>query len=85
MKIIHLNGFSEEEKKGFKEIIHSNVITSMKALLEAAQHFKYEIADTNKVENPHTLSFSFSLSLMNLCSEDTISNFVFWYSLQLNV
>jgi hypothetical protein len=61
MKIIHLNGFTDDEKKGFKEIIHSNVITSMKALLEAAQHFKYEISEKNKVFTDSLASLTSSL------------------------
>jgi hypothetical protein len=77
MKIIHLNGFSEEEKKSFKEIIHSNVISSMKALLEAAQRFKYEVADSNKVkESIHSVSW--------ICAVNPQSQ-TFWYSPRPNV
>mmetsp|Transcript_8725 Transcript_8725/g.21992 ORF Transcript_8725/g.21992 Transcript_8725/m.21992 type:complete len:359 (-) Transcript_8725:33-1109(-) len=37
MKIIHLKGFSEEERMPYKEIVHSNVIMSMRAIVLASQ------------------------------------------------
>jgi len=37
MKIIHLNGFTDEERKDFKSIICSNVVGSIRVLVEAAQ------------------------------------------------
>jgi len=36
MKIIHLNGFTDEERKDFRSIIWSNVVGSMRVLIEAA-------------------------------------------------
>jgi len=38
MKIIHLNGFTDEERKDFKSIIWSNVVGSIRVLVEAAQN-----------------------------------------------
>eukprot|EP01103_Thecamoeba_quadrilineata_P011351 TRINITY_DN2690_c1_g2_i1.p1 TRINITY_DN2690_c1_g2~~TRINITY_DN2690_c1_g2_i1.p1 ORF type:complete len:367 (-),score=81.22 TRINITY_DN2690_c1_g2_i1:110-1177(-) len=35
MKIIHQEGFSDAERRGFRETIHSNVIVSIRAVLEA--------------------------------------------------
>lgn len=37
MKIIHLNGFSAEEKALFITAIHTNVYQSMRAMVQAAQ------------------------------------------------
>lgn len=37
MKIIHLKGFNNEERMPYKEIIHSNVIMSMRSLVIACQ------------------------------------------------
>jgi GTPase SAR1 family protein len=48
MKIIHLNGFTEEERKTYKDIIHSNVIMSMRALVLAAERLGVEILPENK-------------------------------------
>lgn len=43
MKIIHLEGFTTEEKLTYKTIIYNNIITSMKALVAAATTMHYEI------------------------------------------
>jgi len=48
MKIIHLDGFTEEERKTYKDIIHSNVIMSMRALVFAAEKFSIAIKEENK-------------------------------------
>ena len=40
MKIIHLNGFSEAERVDYKSIIFSNVVGSIRVLVEAADHFR---------------------------------------------
>eukprot|EP01104_Vermistella_antarctica_P021099 TRINITY_DN932_c0_g1_i1.p1 TRINITY_DN932_c0_g1~~TRINITY_DN932_c0_g1_i1.p1 ORF type:complete len:357 (+),score=75.89 TRINITY_DN932_c0_g1_i1:146-1216(+) len=37
MKIIHLNGFTDEERSQYREIIHSNVILSMRSIVVAMQ------------------------------------------------
>jgi hypothetical protein len=36
MKIIHQDGFSPDERKAFKVIIHTNILSSMKTLVKAA-------------------------------------------------
>jgi len=38
MKLIHDNGYSEEEKIAFREIIFSNTVQSMRVILEAMQN-----------------------------------------------
>jgi len=48
MKIIHLNGFTEEERKTYKDIIHSNVIMSMRSLVLASERFGIELSPENK-------------------------------------
>jgi len=48
MKIIHMNGFTDAERKEFHDIIHTNVILSIRTLVIAAQHFGYEINEENK-------------------------------------
>jgi GTPase SAR1 family protein len=47
MKIIHLNGFNDEERSGFKPIIFSNVVGSMRALVEAANNLQIELSSSN--------------------------------------
>jgi len=46
MKIIHLNGFTDEERKDFKSIIWNNVVGSIRVLVEAAQTLNISIAET---------------------------------------
>jgi guanine nucleotide-binding protein subunit alpha len=40
MIIIHDNGFSEDERLAYREIVFSNTIESMKAIINAIQKFK---------------------------------------------
>lgn len=37
MKIIHLKGFSKEERMSYRDIIHSNVIMAMRAIVNAGE------------------------------------------------
>jgi GTPase SAR1 family protein len=39
VKLIHLAGFTEEEKKSYRLIINQNIITSMQTLIEGAEKF----------------------------------------------
>jgi guanine nucleotide-binding protein G(i) subunit alpha len=58
MRIIHLNGFTDDEKKSFIPVIHSNIISSMKTLLEAAQKFNYDVAQANKEAESRLLNLN---------------------------
>jgi len=46
MKIIHLNGFTDEERRDFKSIIWSNVVGSIRVLVEAAQNLGISLSET---------------------------------------
>jgi len=48
MKIIHLEGFPEEERATYKSIIYNNVVTSMKVLVNASRDLGIPITNTNK-------------------------------------
>jgi GTPase SAR1 family protein len=48
MKILHLNGFSDEERMSFKSIIFSNLVGSAKVLVEAANNFENAFGDDVK-------------------------------------
>jgi len=41
MKIIHLDGFSDEEKASYKTAISNNVLTSMRTLIHQCSRFNY--------------------------------------------
>ena len=47
MKLIHDNGYSNEEKLAFKEIIFSNVIQSMKVILDAMKMLNIALANSS--------------------------------------
>jgi len=48
MKIIHLDGFSKEERESYKSIIASNTLGSMRVLATAAQDMGLELQGENK-------------------------------------
>jgi len=49
MKIIHLKGFTDEERLSYKDIIHSNVIMAMRAIINATEKLGVNnIAPENK-------------------------------------
>mmetsp|Transcript_20643 Transcript_20643/g.43648 ORF Transcript_20643/g.43648 Transcript_20643/m.43648 type:complete len:356 (-) Transcript_20643:114-1181(-) len=49
MKIIHLKGFTDEERLSYKDIIHSNVIMAMRAIINATEKLGINnIAPENK-------------------------------------
>lgn len=47
MKIIHHNGYTQEECQAFKDIIRSNLVQSMKALVSASSKLPVPIEDEN--------------------------------------
>jgi len=47
MKIIHLNGFTPEEKAANKSIIYSNIVTAIKALINGATLLNTKYVDPN--------------------------------------
>ena len=49
MKIIHMSGFTEEERLAFKSVIFNNTVGSMRVLVTACQEFEIEIEAANKV------------------------------------
>jgi len=45
MKIIHLEGFKDEERLSYKSIIYNNVLASMKALVNACRDLNISVSD----------------------------------------
>lgn len=43
MKIIHLRGFSEQERTALKEVVYSNVVVGMKAICGAMTKLGLEV------------------------------------------
>eukprot|EP01117_Protostelium_nocturnum_P017096 TRINITY_DN689_c0_g1_i1.p1 TRINITY_DN689_c0_g1~~TRINITY_DN689_c0_g1_i1.p1 ORF type:complete len:349 (+),score=86.63 TRINITY_DN689_c0_g1_i1:94-1140(+) len=50
MRILYLEGFDEEERERFKQIIYGNILTSLQALLSACQQFGLEIEKDNQAQ-----------------------------------
>lgn len=48
MKIIHLNGFNDEERLAFRSIIFSNVVGSIRVLVEATENLNVPIEEENR-------------------------------------
>lgn len=43
MKIIHLNGFSEDEKRSYHSTVHSNVVVAIRTLCDAAKDLNIDL------------------------------------------
>jgi len=48
MKIIHLDGFSEEERASYKTAISNNVLTSIRTLIHQCSKFNYTLSKANE-------------------------------------
>jgi guanine nucleotide-binding protein G(i) subunit alpha len=48
MKIIHLNGFSDDERNSYKSIIYNNTVGSMRVLVAAARELGIELGADNQ-------------------------------------
>jgi len=57
MKIIHLNGFTAEEKSLFITAIHANVYQSMRALIQAASRMQLEVQATQELLSKFDATF----------------------------
>ncbi|KAK7692183.1 Guanine nucleotide-binding protein subunit alpha [Cerrena zonata] len=56
MKLIHHGGYNEQERDSYKEIIFSNTIQSMRAILEAMPHLDIQLAPQNDARRSIILS-----------------------------
>uniref|UniRef100_A0A6U2ZPA3 Uncharacterized protein n=1 Tax=Paramoeba aestuarina TaxID=180227 RepID=A0A6U2ZPA3_9EUKA len=48
MRILHLNGFTDEDRQGYKATIYNNTIGSMRVLVSACQELEVEVEDRHK-------------------------------------
>jgi len=48
MKIIHLDGFNDEERMGYKTTIANNILTAMRTLIHQANKFEYHLSTGNE-------------------------------------
>jgi guanine nucleotide-binding protein G(i) subunit alpha len=54
MKILHQNGYTETERKGFMSIIHTNCQQNMKDLLKAMERLGVQLPEYLSVRESHT-------------------------------
>jgi len=56
MKLIHHGGYNDQERESYKEIIYSNTIQSMRAILEAMPHLDIQLSPQNDARRSIILS-----------------------------
>lgn len=49
MKIIHLDGFNDEERLGYKTTIANNIFTAVRTLIAQCNKFGYQLSPANEV------------------------------------
>lgn len=49
MKILYLNGYTDEEKKNIIPAIYANILSSMKDILKGVQRYNIELSPEIKV------------------------------------
>lgn len=49
MRLIHKVYFNAQEIEGYRQLVFSNVILGLKALLDAMDEFDFEVNEENKV------------------------------------
>jgi len=69
MKIIHLNGFSNEERKTFIPLIHSNVLNSILTLIDATVQYSTPLRPEN-IAKADQLRIQHPLSMQQLQPEE---------------
>jgi len=75
MKVLHKNGFTPEEFERFKHIIHDNVLTSMKQMIEYAEISNIPInipESTNAIKNASDLTIDLIVHIKKLWDSKTI-------------
>jgi len=68
MKIMHLEGFTKEERDTYRSILHSNIVDSMAILLRQAAVFGFEVRDDLK---PIANRFSDTMELASFINAET--------------
>lgn len=66
MKLIHHGGYNEQERESYKEIIYSNTVQSMRAILEAMPALDLELSPQNDSRRAAILALPVQLETDNL-------------------
>jgi hypothetical protein len=80
MKIMHLAGFTKEERDTYRSILHSNIVDSMATLLRQAAIFEYTAREDLQVSETampiHSITLKPPLSHTANCTYNIKSNFL---------
>jgi hypothetical protein len=76
MKIIHLEGYTENERSAFRDVVHSNIVMCIKALIQACENFELKLNKKNKVR--FARSASLPPCLRHIITFLEVETFVFW-------
>jgi len=68
MKIMHLDGFTKEERDTYRSILHSNIVDSMGTLLRQANVFNLEVRDDLR---PIAARFTDTMELSSFINAET--------------
>jgi guanine nucleotide-binding protein G(i) subunit alpha len=81
MKIIYLKGFQDAERRPYKEIIFSNIIMSMRALVLAVERLGLEVSPENK-DRARLFKSNTILFEQNVTDEiaDAVKVFIFFWN-----
>jgi guanine nucleotide-binding protein G(i) subunit alpha len=61
MKLIHHGGYNEQERESYKEIIYSNTVQSMRAILEAMPALEIQLSPQNDTRRATVLALPVQL------------------------
>lgn len=78
MKLIHHGGYSEQERDSYKEIIFSNTVQSMRAILDALPVLELSLASQNDSRRTVILSLPVQLEAETLPREVADAIYGLW-------
>jgi guanine nucleotide-binding protein G(i) subunit alpha len=78
MKLIHHGGYSEQERDSYKEIIFSNTVQSMRAILEALPALDLDVSPQNDARRTVILSLPVQLEADYLPNEVADAIYGLW-------
>jgi hypothetical protein len=72
LRLLHQDTWNTEERMKYKALIYTNVISSLKTVIEAARRFKYAFTPENEVRFRFLFSHAYTL-VATSCSSFTFN------------
>ena len=66
-RIIHEDGYSEEECKQYRAVVYSNTIQSIMAIIKAMGNLKIDYEDTSRTVSVHTRTHTHTCRHSRMC------------------